>query len=415
MTTALHLSTCEPNQRSGRVERRSSPRVVAAVVGAAVSSDDGRTVQAVGELASGGEYHQLIPARIFDSRARISTSPRSARSRWTTSPTATCSTSRSSARAACRPSSTRTVTTPTTTCSPSSSPSPSSHRPDRVPARSAPGHRGRHLGGQLLPEHLRAQHCDLRPGDDGKISIRLSTRSTPARPTCRSTCRVGSRRVRRVRRPRDPGRAGPRVRLDGSGVRRRTRRGDVADHDPGAAPRRDDPGTVIVPDDPDVVGVLVNIAGVNWFAGSRLTYISAIPESWRPARCRTPATSTSSPVRSDRTCRLCRSAPMGRSVVQPRRQRAHDRRHRRLHARRPAGEPRRTGRAARLAVPGSTRLPEFFSQPLGPANAEDFSFENFVADVKIGSEPVGAQLGLLGNLAVTGVERQYPWAPVGTT
>ncbi len=61
-----------------------------------------------------------------------------------------------------------------------------------------------------------------------------------------------------------------------------------------------------------------------------------------------------------------------------------------------------------------TREPEFFSQPLPPANAEDWSFNDFVNDVKVAGTPVGAQLGLIGNLTAAGLGRQYSWAEVAS-
>ena len=60
-----------------------------------------------------------------------------------------------------------------------------------------------------------------------------------------------------------------------------------------------------------------------------------------------------------------------------------------------------------------TREAAFADQPLPPANAEDWSFTDFVNDVKIAGTPVGAQLGLIGNLTAAGLGRQYSWAPVG--
>jgi hypothetical protein len=77
----------------------------------------------------------------------------------------------------------------------------------------------------------------------------------------------------------------------------------------------------------------------------------------------------------------------------------------------------RTGRVVPLVAPFrafDTREPDFGDQPLGPAQAEDFSFQDFVADVRIDGEPVGAQSALIGNLTATGLQRQYSWAPAQT-
>jgi hypothetical protein len=56
-----------------------------------------------------------------------------------------------------------------------------------------------------------------------------------------------------------------------------------------------------------------------------------------------------------------------------------------------------------------TRQAAFQDQPLGPAMAEDFSFAAFAADVRIGSEPVGPQSGLFGNLTAVGLQPTPSW------
>ncbi len=73
-----------------------------------------------------------------------------------------------------------------------------------------------------------------------------------------------------------------------------------------------------------------------------------------------------------------------------------------------------TGRVIPLVSPFrafDTREAAFADQPLPPANAEDWSFTDFAADVKVAGSPVGAQLGLLGNLTAAALGRQYSWAP----
>lgn len=83
------------------------------------------------------------------------------------------------------------------------------------------------------------------------------------------------------------------------------------------------------------------------------------------------------------------------------------------------GEPEATrkGRIVPLVSPFralDTRSPDFFAQPLPPANAEDWSFEAFVDDVTIGGDPVGPQVGLIGNIAGANLARVVPWAPVSS-
>ena len=80
----------------------------------------------------------------------------------------------------------------------------------------------------------------------------------------------------------------------------------------------------------------------------------------------------------------------------------------------PRADDSTTGRVIPLVSPFrafDTREAAFADQPLPPANAEDWSFQDFANDVKVAGTPVGAQLGLLGNLTAAGLGRQYSWAP----
>ena len=63
---------------------------------------------------------------------------------------------------------------------------------------------------------------------------------------------------------------------------------------------------------------------------------------------------------------------------------------------------------------GDTRLAEHMATPLGPARSEPWSFDGFVRDVTVNGDWVGEQVGLLGNLTATNLQRQYPTAPVGS-
>ncbi len=73
----------------------------------------------------------------------------------------------------------------------------------------------------------------------------------------------------------------------------------------------------------------------------------------------------------------------------------------------------RRGRVVPLVTPYrafDTRLASFGNRPLAPANAEPFNFGPLIDSVKIGSEPVGPQLGLIGNLTATDLKPQYAGA-----
>lgn len=73
------------------------------------------------------------------------------------------------------------------------------------------------------------------------------------------------------------------------------------------------------------------------------------------------------------------------------------------------------GRVVPLALPFrvfDTRSAAFGAVPLGPRQAEDWSFAAFSNSVNIGGVPVGAQSALLGNLTNAGLQRAYPTLPV---
>jgi hypothetical protein len=178
--------------------------------------------------------------------------------------------------------------------------------------------------------------------------------------------------------------------------------------------------TVVVPNDPDVVGVIVNLTGVNWLRGSGLTYASFLPE--RIGGGAEPPTSNLNLDVGDVRANLA-IVPL------------------------PAGDDDLTlynfegpthlivdvvgyllagadpttsrGRLVPLVAPFrvfDTREPDHYGQRLGPARAEDWSFDDFVADVTIDGEWVGDQAGLFGNLTATGL-RPRPdasWVPAQT-
>ncbi len=77
------------------------------------------------------------------------------------------------------------------------------------------------------------------------------------------------------------------------------------------------------------------------------------------------------------------------------------------------GEPENTraGRVIPLTAPYralDTRQAAFGGVPLGPAQAEDWSFAAFAGSVRIDAVAVGNQSALLGNLTNASVARQYP-------
>ncbi|MCB0969444.1 MAG: hypothetical protein KDB37_21620, partial [Ilumatobacter sp.] len=181
-----------------------------------------------------------------------------------------------------------------------------------------------------------------------------------------------------------------------------------------------DGGAAVVPPLDDVVGVIVNLTGVNAYGGSRPTHISLVPDDFDPnVPAQQPTTSNLNLVPGQTRANLA-IVPVGDDG--------------RIHLFTLQGETRavvdvtgylvrreddtRGGRVIPLITPFrafDTRLSDFHAQPLGPARAEPWSFEAFVNDVKVDGEPVGKQAGLLGNFTAVDLERPITWySPVRT-
>lgn len=169
--------------------------------------------------------------------------------------------------------------------------------------------------------------------------------------------------------------------------------------------------TDLVPDNAAIDGVLVNLTAVNSLPGSQPTHISILPDA--PAAGERPTTSNLNliagqtrsvmaivPVGADGAIHLFNRAGSTHLIVDI------------VGYLQPAADPTsNAGRVVPLVAPYralDTRTPEHGATPLGPAMSETWSFDDFIADVRIGEEWVGAQLGLLGNLTATELGRQYP-------
>ncbi len=164
--------------------------------------------------------------------------------------------------------------------------------------------------------------------------------------------------------------------------------------------------TEIVPKETDVVGVLINVTAV---LPTTFGFVAVVPE----AVVGTPATSNLNlssgltkanlvlvPVGVDGKIRVFNSAGNTNVVIDVMGV---------LRVGRP--EATRAGRVIPLTSPYrvlDTRQPAFGAVPLGPGQAEDWSFANFVASVNVNGVPVGKQSALLGNLTNASLTRQYP-------
>jgi hypothetical protein len=173
----------------------------------------------------------------------------------------------------------------------------------------------------------------------------------------------------------------------------------------------------IVPNDPNVTGVMVNITAVNGLPGSQDTFVSATPNAI--AAGAQPGTSNTNlragqnkanmaivPIGADGNIHLYNAAGATHLIVDVL-----------GYLVRGMSADSTTGRVVPLDSPFrvfDTRLPEFGSAPLGYNTAESWSFKAFSDSVTIGGVPLGAQSAVLGNLTGTGLSRLYPTVPVTT-
>lgn len=172
-----------------------------------------------------------------------------------------------------------------------------------------------------------------------------------------------------------------------------------------------DGGSQVVPDDADVVGVILNVTGDR---PSTSTFVSLLGDPVEsvddvgtsnlnlvPGQTR--ANLAIVPVPSDGDLTLFNQRGDVRLIID-------------VVGYLIAGvdEDSTTGRVVPLVAPFralDTREAEFGSQRIPARYAEDWSFDEFVADVRIDGRWVGAQRGLFGNLTATGLTRQGPSFP----
>ncbi len=404
-----------------RVGVASTLVAVAAVGGMSISPNEGRVVQAAGELlGSGGEYHPVTPVRIFDSRVpALDVAPLGRK--VSTSVAAGIPFEIQVAGMGGLPpfvdsgdpgtddDNVLAVAVNVTVITPS--------REGWLRAFGTGAAEGESsvvnfAAGQVVPNT-----AILRPGANGKLSIRLFS-PVPGDADVAidlfgwfSTTVSGARGSRLV--PVGPGRIFD-SRLPAFGAT------PIGARQTKSIPIRGASAVSpviaeIVPNDANVTGVMVNITGVNNLPTSQGTFVSAIPEALPagqepttsnlnlyPSQVR--ANLTIVPVGADGSIRLFNLAGDVHLVVDVVAY---------LIAERPVTSC--GGRVVPLVVPFrafDTREPAFFNARLAPGKAEDWSFEDFVNDVKIGTEPVGPQVGLLGNLTATDLQRQYASVPV---
>jgi hypothetical protein len=174
--------------------------------------------------------------------------------------------------------------------------------------------------------------------------------------------------------------------------------------------------TDIVPNDSNVVGVALNVTGVNTELNNVPTFISVLPEdpvgpvrtsNLNLAQNQIKANLVIVPVTNiDGAIRLYNNSGNVHVAVD-------------VVGYLLAGEnpATRHGRVVPLSAPFrtfDTREPAFGNAQLGPGQAEAWSFSQFTASVTLGGQPIGNQVALLGNLTGTGLTRVFPGQPVST-
>lgn len=184
------------------------------------------------------------------------------------------------------------------------------------------------------------------------------------------------------------------------------------------AVQMDAPTRVVVPDDPDVVGVILNVTGVNERSGAQPTFVSLLADPVASAD-EVGTSNLNLPVGQRRANLAIVPVPDDGTLTMFNRFGSIDLVIDVVGYLLAGSDPTTTtGRLVPLVAPFrvlDTRLPEHGSQPLTEASAEDWNFDDFVEDVRVNGEWVGEQQGLFGNLTATGLSRRQPWFPPART
>lgn len=167
--------------------------------------------------------------------------------------------------------------------------------------------------------------------------------------------------------------------------------------------------TPIVPDSPTITAVILNVAGDR---PTTATHLSVVPETPVGA----PTTSNVNiragevrsamvivPIGADGKIRIYNAAGSLRIVADV------------LGYVEQRFDETRVGRIVPLTTPFrvlDTRQVSFGAVPLGPGQTELWNFASFADSVNVGGVKVGAQAGLIGNLTNAALLRQYPTVPV---
>lgn len=420
MTNALRSAPVQ-SRRVLRALGTLAAVAAAASLAVVVAPGGGRTVEAVagGSLGAGGEFHDIVPARILDTReaAYGDLAGRVASSASTTGPTLDIPVVGRGGLPAFTDAdgdgfddNVLAVVVNITVIAPD--------RAGYLRAFGTGTPEGETSVVNFAANRRVPNSAVLRPGKDGKITVRIVTPEGAGSAHLAvdvsgwfSSSAYGERGARTVNI--DPARIFDS--RSGGGAPLGTFAQTTLDIR--GATQLENRSNVVVPDDPDVVGVIINVTGINRQAGSRITFVSVLPGPVSdPSQVTTSnlnldpgdlrANLAIVPVPADGDLTLLNSVGSTHVIVD-------------VVGYLLANEDvaTTTGRVIPLVSPFralDTRASEHYAQRLGPGMGEDWSFDDFVADVKVAGVPVGPQQGLFGNLTATGLQPQYPWAPVQT-
>ncbi len=173
----------------------------------------------------------------------------------------------------------------------------------------------------------------------------------------------------------------------------------------------------VVPPSENVTGVMVNVTAANNAPGNQPTFLSVTPTATPDGA--EPATSVTNvapgqvkanmaivPVGDDGSIRIFNRSGATHVIVDVL-----------GYLERGAEETTRAGRVIPLEAPFrvfDTRQEAFASTPLGFATKEEWSFKAFADSVSLDGIHVGPQSALIGNLTGTGLEPLYPGQSVST-
>jgi hypothetical protein len=172
----------------------------------------------------------------------------------------------------------------------------------------------------------------------------------------------------------------------------------------------------IVPNDPDVVAVALNLTGINNQLGGQSTYLSVTPALVPTSASDAPSSNGNYPRGVRKANFVIAPVNANGSVFIYNRSGNIDIAVDVLgYFLKGENDTSLEGRIVPLEAPFrafDTREPEFNSTRLGFSSWENWSFDDFANSVTLDGQSVGAQSGFLGNIGATALERIHPSVPV---